>query len=75
MPIFDYRCRECGSLYDIFHKVREVTEDVICPSCGSHQYKKLMSAPFVAVGSSPAKKAAESCDMGDACCGGVCGAN
>ncbi|MBI3006175.1 MAG: zinc ribbon domain-containing protein [Ignavibacteriales bacterium] len=74
MPIFDYRCNKCGGLYDVFHKVREVQEDVLCPSCGSHDYKKLMSLTNVAVASTASKRA-NACDMGDACCGGVCGVN
>jgi putative FmdB family regulatory protein len=72
MPVYDYRCEQCGSLYDVYHKVREVAEDVLCPECGSHEHKKLMSVPAaVAVGSSSAMRSAQdSCGMGDACCGG-----
>ncbi len=74
MPIYDYRCNNCGGLYDVYHKVREIQEDVICPSCSSRDHRKLMSVPYVAV-ASPASKKADSCSMGDSCCGGVCSVN
>ena len=47
MPIFDYQCNGCGKLYDVFHKTKELVEDIVCPSCGATSYKKLMSAPTV----------------------------
>ena len=75
MPIYDYRCDSCGTTYDIFHKVREVVEDVVCPSCGSDSHTRLLSAPSISVGSSSSSfDAAPSCDTGS-CCGGTCGLN
>ncbi|RPI04451.1 MAG: zinc ribbon domain-containing protein [Ignavibacteriae bacterium] len=77
MPVYDYRCEECHSTYDVFHKGREIQEDVVCPSCGSTNHKKLMSVPVVSMGSgslSSKKSNASSCDSGS-CCGGSCGLN
>ena len=39
MPIYDYRCNDDGSTYDVFHKVREIEEDIICPIKPSHQLR------------------------------------
>jgi putative FmdB family regulatory protein len=76
MPVYDYRCEQCGSLYDVYHKVREVAEDVLCPDCGSHEHKKLMSVPAAAaVSSSSSNTAADSCGMDGGCCGGACSVN
>jgi putative FmdB family regulatory protein len=77
MPIYDYRCVECGGTYDVFHKVREVKEDVVCPACGSSKHQRLLSAPNVAVGtrSSSSSLPAPSCDTPGGCCGGSCGLN
>ena len=75
MPIYDYRCNDCGAIYDVFHKVREVTEDVVCPSCNSVSHTRLIGAPsFSMAGKSTASAAAEapSCATGG-CCGGTCG--
>jgi len=60
MPIYDYKCTDCNKTYDIFHKVREVVDDIICPSCGSTNNKKLMSVTQMSIGS------------GSACSGGSC---
>ena len=77
MPIYDYQCTDCNSKYDIFHNGREAKEDIVCPSCGSVHYKKLMSIPVVSmrstsIGSDSLRSTA--CDT-DGCCGGACGLN
>ena len=69
MPTYDYRCVECGTTYEVFHKVREVEEDVVCTSCGSMKHQRLISAPRVSMGSAPD---APPCGDGS-CCGGSCG--
>lgn len=43
MPVFEYRCSECNSKYEILHLTKEKEEDIICPHCGSKSYKKLLS--------------------------------
>lgn len=48
MPIFDYKCQNCESKYEIFHLVKEKKEDIICPDCGSAEATKLLS-PFSAL--------------------------
>lgn len=47
MPMYSYKCENCGTKYDIFHKVREETENIICPNCNSLAYKKLMTAASI----------------------------
>ena len=79
MPTFDYKCTDCGATYDVFHKVREVEEDIICPSCSSHRHMRLMSAPnFSVSGRSSVTHSAprSSEEYGGGCCGGgACGLN
>lgn len=78
MPTYDYRCNECGSTYDVFHKVREIEEDVVCPTCGSAKHTRLLSAPNVAVGGGRTSmdfSSDSSCDTGGCCGGGSCGVN
>ncbi len=76
MPIFEYQCRSCKATYDIYHKVKEIEEDVICPECQSKEHKRLMSvSQFSMSGSSGADySSAPSCESGG-CCGGSCGVN
>jgi putative FmdB family regulatory protein len=44
MPVFAYKCNECETKYEIFHKSSENLSEVACPSCGSEDAKKLISA-------------------------------
>jgi len=76
MPIYDYKCGECGKTYDVFHKVREVEEDIVCPSCSSTKHVRLISAPSVSVkgSSSSYPEPGPSCGDGS-CCGGACSMN
>ncbi|HCA81407.1 MAG TPA: FmdB family transcriptional regulator [Bacteroidetes bacterium] len=71
MPVFDYRCSDCGTTYDVYHKVKEITEDVICTHCGSPKHKKLMSAATVTMGSKSESPSCTgpSCESGGGCCG------
>lgn len=75
MPIFEYQCTSCESTYDVYHKVKEIKEDVVCPACGSATHKRLMSATQVSMGSSGGYVPASSCEQGGGCCGGSCGIN
>jgi len=75
MPIFDYQCASCGKTYDIFHKVREVIDDIECPHCGSHEYRKLMSVPAAFSETSGSSASSDSSAAGGCCCGGACGIN
>ena len=76
MPVYDYRCLDCDATYDVLHKVKEIKDDIVCPSCGSRNSKKLMSVTAVSMGSgSPSSSSSgSSCDSGT-CCGGACGLN
>jgi putative FmdB family regulatory protein len=46
MPIYEYRCRECGQVAEVF--VRSSAGGAQnCPSCGSTSLEKLPSAPHL----------------------------
>jgi putative FmdB family regulatory protein len=79
MPTYEYRCTDCSSSYEVFHKVREVTEDVVCPSCGSVSHTRLMSLTGMSMSSyssasSSSYGSTDSCGSGS-CCGGSCNLN
>ncbi len=44
MPIFEYRCSECNSKFEVLHKSYASEEEIICPNCKSNKNKKLMSS-------------------------------
>ena len=66
MPTFEYVCQDCKTPYDIFFKVREEKDEIVCPSCSSVNSTKKLSA-FATTASSP--------DFGDfgGCETGSCG--
>jgi putative FmdB family regulatory protein len=43
MPIYEYRCAECGFQEEHLQKVSEPPLTV-CPSCGKDSFRKLLSA-------------------------------
>ncbi|MFP4529090.1 MAG: FmdB family zinc ribbon protein [Candidatus Kapaibacterium sp.] len=70
MPIYVYKCLDCETKYEIFHKSSEKSEDIVCPTCGSNESKKLMAASNIGAVRSPAP-APQSCDTGS-CATGMC---
>ena len=59
MPIYDYRCSDCGRVWEVL-KLSAIEEPPRCPSCNSERTAKMPSAPFV-LSSTPAH--------GSTCCG------
>lgn len=43
MPIYEFRCEDCGEEFETLLKSRSETETVNCKSCGSPRVKRLMS--------------------------------
>ncbi|MBN1397083.1 MAG: zinc ribbon domain-containing protein [Bacteroidetes bacterium] len=73
MPIYDYKCKDCNAAFDIFHKVREVDEDIICPNCSSHNYSRLISITnSIIKGISSTACSRENCGMEGSCGGNNC---
>jgi putative FmdB family regulatory protein len=84
MPIFEYKCSDCGSKFDILHKSINNREEVICPSCKSKNNKKLMSAFSASVHTDSYTSSNSSCESGTCeapsfsgpeCASGLCGLN
>lgn len=45
MPIYEYRCEECGHRFDAFFRQAEDSEgqQLVCAKCGSERVRKLFS--------------------------------
>ncbi len=63
MPIYEYRCGECGAE---FEKLVGSQIAVACPSCASGRVIRRISLVGIKSGSAPAA-------MPGGCCGGGCG--
>lgn len=45
MPVFEYRCAECGRRFSALVGMSAEPDDARCPACGSLQTTKLVSRP------------------------------
>ena len=44
MPIYDYKCSQCGHETEVIQKISDKPK-TICPKCNAKSLKKLISAP------------------------------
>ena len=45
MPIYDFRCQQCGRITEIF--VRSADQAARCPHCGSNNMERLISSSYM----------------------------
>ncbi len=43
MPMYEYRCKQCGIKFEILRGITAADEDVKCPKCGAAKPEKLLS--------------------------------
>jgi putative FmdB family regulatory protein len=65
MPIYEYRCKNCGTVYEKIVPSSSAPAPE-CPQCGSKEIEKLISAPGACgtVGSPVRSGASASCGAG-----------
>jgi len=81
MPMFEYKCSECESKFEILTKNNDDNK-VSCPECNSSKVKKLFSAFSASTGSmsySDSSCSTGNCNIdvpaGGGCASGMCGLN
>jgi putative FmdB family regulatory protein len=80
MPIYEYKCSECSTKFDVLHKSTTNLQDVQCPACDSKNNKKLFSS-FSSktdnnINHSDSNCYNGSCSLpGTGCSSGMCGFN
>jgi putative FmdB family regulatory protein len=70
MPLYEYRCRDCGHRFEVLQRLGEGAAGLACPGCRAAALDKQFST--FATGSSGG--AAGSADSFSACGAGGCGA-
>jgi putative FmdB family regulatory protein len=82
MPIFEYRCQNCDTKYEVLHKSTLNQQEVSCPKCNSTESKKLFSAFSASIESSGYSGGCENGSCGipasssaSGCASGLCGLN
>ncbi len=61
MPIYEYKCQECGERSEFRIVSQEQVNTLACQKCGSRDLKKLISVPVISSGRHP--------EPGHTCCG------
>lgn len=44
MPIYEYLCSSCNTIYQFLMRGNRREEDLLCPKCGSGELKRVMSS-------------------------------
>ena len=66
MPVYDYKCMECGHRFDLLRSISN-TDPVTCPKCGG-KVTRVYEGKW-----SVGKRAAGAGRVGGCSCGGNCG--
>lgn len=61
MPIYDFKCQECGATSEMFF--RYSGQAAHCPNCGSENMERLISASYMVK--------TDVADPGTTCCGQI----
>lgn len=61
MPIYEYKCRECGEIAEFRITSQSQVGLLICKKCGSQNMDRLISIPSIFTG--------RSASSGHTCCG------
>ncbi len=65
MPMYDYRCSDCGQIHEVFLRSANGAPPT-CPGCGGERLERLLSAFHV--GSQPAGAGSTTCCGRDSRC-------
>lgn len=71
MPLYEYRCRDCGHRFEILQRLGEGAEGLACPGCGAEALAKQYSTFASATGGGNAQSQQS---QSAASTGGGCGA-
>ena len=58
MPLYEYRCRQCGHRFEILQRLGQGAEGLVCTRCGAEQLDKQYSTFAAAGGGAGAAEAA-----------------
>ena len=70
MPLFEYRCNDCGKISEILVFSSDETQK--CKHCGSTNLEKMLSSFAVSMAPASSSQPVPACPAGS-CCNSVCG--
>ena len=72
MPIFEFKCTECGEFFELLVMNQKDDEEVKCPKCGAQSFERVMSMSNYSMGGSSAGTASKPSCQERSCSGGSC---
>jgi len=80
MPVFEYKCSDCNTKFELLHKSKSTDESITCPKCKSTNTNKLFSSFSASVnsGTSYSPCSSGNCEVdysSSPCANGMCGLN
>ncbi|GAB4370412.1 MAG: hypothetical protein Kow0062_05110 [Acidobacteriota bacterium] len=64
MPIYEFRCEECGHVFEALRRVGQGPEGLVCPQCGGTRLEQVWSTFAAGGGSESGAGSAGSCPPG-----------
>ena len=55
MPIYEYECEDCGSIFEEIHKINKVPQYIKCKKCSGYAPKRMARSSFILKGDGWAK--------------------
>lgn len=43
MPMYEYRCPDCGGKFEMLRRMSDADSELVCPSCESHKVERQFS--------------------------------
>jgi putative FmdB family regulatory protein len=56
MPIFEFRCLECGNLFEKLFLNSDEKMDITCPECQSRSFERVVGRTSYVIGAGPGGK-------------------
>lgn len=47
MPLYEYKCTECGNEFELFKSFKESDDDEVCPKCGKIAKREIVDCGAV----------------------------
>lgn len=69
MPLYEYKCQDCGHRFEVLQRLGEGAEGQKCPGCNHHEVSRLFSTFAAATGSNGSPST--SMQVGGGCCQGT----
>jgi putative FmdB family regulatory protein len=75
MPIYEYKCRECGGISEFRITSQSQVDAITCHECGSQKLERKISVPSISMGKSEpishscCGNPGEGCSAPGSCCG------